>query len=107
MLRVIAVMPRDKYEPTKLLMDELPVAALSALHTDETCVLQIGNQLANLAWHTANFITLKPVLLVLTSNRALCPAESLLIQSDIVLRKKSLNQGSASAQNTFSSPLQL
>ena len=57
-LRVIAVVPGNKNEPSKLCMDELPMTALATLDEDESCLFQISDQLANLARHMAKVTSL-------------------------------------------------
>jgi len=55
---VIAIVSGNENEPPKLRMDKFQVAALSALHANEPCSLEIGDQLTNLARHTGNIISL-------------------------------------------------
>jgi hypothetical protein len=51
MLRVVAVMPRNKNEAAKFLVHELPMAAFTARHVDKTGTLQVRDELANFARH--------------------------------------------------------
>jgi hypothetical protein len=52
MLRVIAVLSRDKNKPAKFRVSELSMTAFSAVDSAEAGAFQIGNQLADFARHT-------------------------------------------------------
>lgn len=53
-LCVPAVVPGDQHEPTELWVDKFSMAAFSAVDSGEPTALKVGNQLANLAWHTTD-----------------------------------------------------
>jgi len=81
MLRVIAIVAGNENEPPKLGVDEFPMAALSALHADEPCSLQVGDQLTNFARHTGNIISLPADLPART--RALTGRSRLLDRAEV------------------------
>ena len=62
MLRVVTVLPGNQHEAGILRMHEFPVAAFAAVNPYKPRPFEIGDQLANFAWHTPKTAT-TPTLL--------------------------------------------
>ena len=54
---VIPVVPGDEDEAGESVMNELPVAPLASQCAKKPGLFQIGNKLANLAWHMGESVT--------------------------------------------------
>ena|SRR5438445_6702963 len=54
---VVAIVPAEDHRSGKLRMPVLAVGPFPAGNEHKTCPFQVGDQLANLAWHTRNIAT--------------------------------------------------